>query len=129
MNITMLEHMNLKTTRLQEMISWYADVLGLTEGYRPPFGVKGAWLYRDTWPMVHLLEVEQGCDHKNPQMEHMAFRAEGLESFLALLEKRSIPFQSFRVPDLRILQVYVSDPDGNHMHIDFPPEEADALGR
>lgn len=128
MNITMLEHTNLRTTRLDEMISWYEEVLGLEKGYRPPFGVEGAWLYKGTWPMVHLLSVDREAEHSDPQMEHFAFRAEGLGPFLTLLDSRKIPYRILRVPELRILQVYLSDPDGNHMHIDFQPEEADALG-
>ncbi len=128
MNIIMLEHINLKTTRMPEMIIWYEKILGLSEGYRPPFGVVGAWLYRGDWPMIHLLAVDEQKTPDDPQMEHMAFRAQELKSFLEILHEMKIPFKSYRVPELRILQVYISDPDGNNMHIDFPREEADALG-
>ena len=39
-----LHHVNLKTTRLQEMIDWYATVVGLTTVFQFP---GGAWLTDD----------------------------------------------------------------------------------
>ncbi len=61
-------------------------------------------------------------------MEHFAMRASGLKNFLDRLESWRIPYKPLRVPELRILQINIADPDGNNMHIDFPPDEADALG-
>ncbi len=39
-----LHHINLKTTRLQEMIDWYATVVGMSPTYQFPGGV---WLTND----------------------------------------------------------------------------------
>jgi len=39
-----LHHVNLKTTRLQEMIDWYATVVGMSPTYQFP---GGAWLTND----------------------------------------------------------------------------------
>ncbi len=39
-----LHHINLKTTRLQEMIEWYGTVVGMTSNYTFP---GGAWLTND----------------------------------------------------------------------------------
>src|SRR5260370_10341022 len=43
--LPVLHHVNLKTTRLQEMIDWYATVVGLTTVFQFP---GGAWLTNDT---------------------------------------------------------------------------------
>ena len=55
-------------------------------------------------------------------------RASGLKEFINRLKENDIPYRTVRVPELKVLQVHLSDPDDNHMHIDFPPEEADQLG-
>ena len=39
-----LHHVNLKTRRLQEMIDWYATVVGMTPTFQFP---AGAWLTND----------------------------------------------------------------------------------
>jgi catechol-2,3-dioxygenase len=128
MKIKLLEHVNLRTTDIHKLEKWYCQVLGLKIGYRPPFKANGRWLYAGTIPMVHLLEVkkQQICDI--PTMEHFAMRCCGLKDFLEILEEKGISYRGVRVPELRIFQINIADPDGNNMHLDFPPDEADELG-
>src|SRR5713101_3689914 len=45
-----LHHINLKTTRLQEMIDWYATVVGMSPTYQFPGGV---WLTNDPDKLAH----------------------------------------------------------------------------
>lgn len=128
MNILMLEHVNLHTNNPERLAGWYEKILGLKKGYRPPFDVEGVWLYKNDIPMVHLVGVKSQPKTGEPQIEHFAFRAEGLESFISKLKAEKISYKTYRVPELLTLQVYISDPDGNRMHVDFVSEEADALG-
>ncbi len=128
MKIDMLEHVNIRSLDIHRLEEWYGRILGLQRGYRPPFAATGIWLYRGEWPMVHLLAVSEDPEHTNPRLEHFAFRATGLESFLDLLTAEDVPYSTVRAPEARMLQVYIEDPDGNTMHLDFPPEEGDALG-
>jgi catechol 2,3-dioxygenase-like lactoylglutathione lyase family enzyme len=123
----MLEHVNLRTTNMQRLEEWYTRILGLKKGYRPPFGVEGRWMYVGDVPTIHLLQVEQQPQVPEPRMEHFCLRALGLKTFLDRLDAENIPYETIRVPELHIFQVCLSDPDGNHMHIDFPPEEGNAL--
>jgi catechol 2,3-dioxygenase-like lactoylglutathione lyase family enzyme len=126
--IKLLEHINIRTTDMLRLEEWYTRILGLKKGYRPPFGVKGVWMYAGDVPMVHLLEVNETSSMTDPRMEHFCMRALGLKEFLQTLNENKIEYRTQRVPELRILQVYISDPEDNHMHIDFPPEEGDILG-
>jgi catechol-2,3-dioxygenase len=128
MEIKFLEHVNLRTAEMEKLAVWYERILGLKRGYRPPFGVKGLWLYADAIPIVHLLELDSPPATRDPQIEHFAMRASGLESFLERLKEDKISYRTARVPELRVFQIYLSDPENNHMHIDFPPQEADDLG-
>jgi catechol 2,3-dioxygenase-like lactoylglutathione lyase family enzyme len=129
MKVTLLEHVNLRTTDIKRLEEWYIRILGLKKGYRPPFKTVGRWLYiNDDYPAVHLLEVEKQTPPTDPQMEHFCLRATGLKTFLERLDSEKIPYRTVRVPERRVFQIFISDPDSNHMHIDFSPEEADALG-
>jgi hypothetical protein len=127
--IKLLEHVNIQTTQLELMENWYIEILELEKGYRPPFGTNGAWLYGAGYSMVHLIEVDEPPERsENPELEYFAMRAVGLESLLERLKAKGILYFNMRVPDLRILQVNFYVPEGNHIHIDFTPGEADALG-
>lgn len=128
MDIKLLEHVNLRTADIHRLEKWYCQVLGLKPGYRPPFKSTGRWLYAGNIPMIHLLEVKDQklCD--DPTIEHFAMRVSGLKDFLQTLEEVNILYRTVRLPELRVFQIYITDPDGNTMHLDFSPEEADELG-
>ena len=128
MSVNRLDHVNLRTARLKEMVAWYAEVLGLNSGWRPAFSFSGAWLYSGEHAIVHLVEVD-----KVPQVpddlaiEHFALSAAGLAEFVAKAKRHGENIRLVRVPSGGPIQVNLRDPDGNHIHVDFMPEEAEGL--
>ncbi|MDU8910799.1 VOC family protein [Aestuariicoccus sp. MJ-SS9] len=125
--IERLDHINIRTAKLDAMVDWYGEVLGMTPGPRPDFGIPGAWLYANGQPLVHLVEVPEepsdpGTDLK---LEHGAFSAKGFERFHAALEARGERMRILKVPGFPLVQVNIWDPDGNHLHIDFDADEVD----
>ena len=54
-----LDHVNVRTASVELMRAWYVRVLGLKDGWRPPFPFPGAWLYAGNDPIVHLVGVER----------------------------------------------------------------------
>ena len=127
MPIERLDHVNLRTTRLDEMVSWYEQVVGLKTGPRPPFEFAGAWLYAGDDAIVHLVAVDAEPDDAPLKLEHFALQANGLSDFLQSLERFDVPSKISAVPDFPIVQVNIWDPDGNHIHVDFPASEAEGL--
>ena len=127
MQLKTLDHVNVRTSNLSDMIAWYGDILDMHPGDRPPFDIGGAWLYAAGKPIVHLVEVANDPEARDPKLEHFAISASGLESFIDKLRDRGIPFTLDRVPEFPIVQVNLADCDGNHIHIDFHSDEADAL--
>lgn len=123
--ISGLDHVNIRTTQLDAMILWYGQVLGLQSGWRPNFPFGGAWLYAGDAPVVHLVTVDEKTEPPSVgvQLEHAAFKATGFSGFIATLTDRGEKHQISKVPDAGIVQVNVWDPDGNHLHIDFPASE------
>ena len=125
MPLTGFDHVNVRTNKLDEMIAWYGDVLGLYAGPRPDFPFPGAWLYLGDHALVHLVGVDKPpADPDNASLEHFALRARGLKEFLAKLDSLQIEARLAPVPGLPILQVNIFDPEGNHIHVDFDADEA-----
>jgi catechol 2,3-dioxygenase-like lactoylglutathione lyase family enzyme len=123
MQVKQLDHVNVRTSKLDAMIEWYGRILSMPPGKRPPFDFPGAWLYAGSQPVVHLVGVEEEPP-SGLKLEHFALSASGLGDFLARLDKEHEHYEARRVPGSGVVQVNVWDPDGNHIHIDFPPEDA-----
>ena len=119
MPVHSLDHVNLRTGRLSEMVAWYADVLGLKPGKRPDFSFDGAWLYIGDLAAIHLVEAPEAPPAAALKLEHFALGATGMTEFLRTLKEHDVPYRLARVPGFPIVQVNIHDPDGNHIHVDF----------
>ena len=126
MPIRHLDHVNVVTANLDEMVAWYESVLGLHAGPRPDFPFGGAWLYAGNMPVVHLVQ-ETGQDHIGSEvalkLEHFAFSATDAAEFERRLREYGDPFKKVEVRGAGLVQFHVSDPDGNHVHVDFDLNE------
>jgi catechol 2,3-dioxygenase-like lactoylglutathione lyase family enzyme len=124
MPLLALDHVNIRTVHLDEMVAWYEKVLGLRSGPRPEFQVPGAWLYLGGICVLHLIEADPPpmvhSDGESLRMEHIAFRAEGMDRFIAQLEANGVGYKLFPFDALDIVLVFIRDPDGNRIHVDFP---------
>lgn len=133
-----LDHINIRTANLAAMQDFYAEILDLRPGARPDFGAPGAWLYaeekhtgelsdvRDSYraAWVHFVEVPAvEVDQANLQIEHFAFSATGMATFLERLRHAECDYQLAELPDVGMVQVNFRDPDGNHIHVYFPLTE------
>ena len=121
MTLASLDHVNIRTANLAPMSVFYERVLGMKKGPRPPFSFGGAWHYCGGIAAVHLVEVSRQPAGKEPRLEHFAFRANGMKTFLETLQREKIEFDIRVVPESGMQQVNVSDPDGNHIEIQFVP--------
>ncbi|NNE79472.1 MAG: glyoxalase [Silicimonas sp.] len=124
MTIQTLDHVNLRTIRLDEMVAWYETILGLTKGARPDFTFDGAWMYAGDNPIVHLVDVKTEQRSIEPKIEHFALGAKGFAKFVALLNRHGVSHTVDPVPGFPIVQINLHDPDGNHIHVDFSTEDA-----
>lgn len=122
MQISKLDHVNIRTNRLSAMIDWYSEILGLCKGERPNFPFEGAWLYAGDQAVVHLVGIDNddaAGSEVELKLEHFAFSAQGLDAFEAKLARLDIPFRRAEISEINLVQMNVWDPDGNHIHVDF----------
>ncbi len=123
MPLVWLDHVNIRTANLEKMTRFYVDILGMEIGARPSFPFNGCWLYCGGRAAVHLVESSSTPAGIEPQIEHFAFRAQDMPTFLDKLKKHGIPYRMATVPDLELEQVHISDPDGNHIEVAFDTRE------
>jgi catechol-2,3-dioxygenase len=114
-------HVNLKTTRLQEMIDWYGEVVGSEVVFRD---ATGAWLSNDgANHRVALLAFPGFADDPDKDtragMHHSAFEFGSFdelnENYLRLREKGITP--EICIDHGMTFSYYYKDPDGNHVEL------------
>lgn len=121
-----LDHVNLRTSRLDEMSAFYEGVLGLKRGKRPPFQFGGAWHYCGTQAIVHLVESTKRIKTGEAQVEHFALRAGGsMKTFQRKLRENDAPYEVVDLLEINMRQVNVFDPDGNKIEVQFAATDND----
>jgi catechol 2,3-dioxygenase-like lactoylglutathione lyase family enzyme len=123
-----LDHVNIRTTNLDEMTAFYEDVLGLKCGKRPDFGFGGCWLYCGKNAIVHLVEMEGDIRANEAQVEHFALRASGsAKAFQARCRRLDAPYNVVSIKEIGMRQINVFDPDGNKVEVQFVAAEDDGM--
>lgn len=132
MAIRGVDHINIGTHRLDETVAFFRDGLGLTVGWRPNFGVGGAWLYAGDTAIVHLVDLAEGkLPSDKAALDHFALRIDDYDAAIARLEAAGIKHRAVAIPDTPIRQVFLRDPNGvnielNYREVAAPRTEASA---
>jgi catechol 2,3-dioxygenase-like lactoylglutathione lyase family enzyme len=119
-----LEHFTIRCRDLEHTRDFYSGVLGLTVGPRPNFNFAGYWLYAGETPVVHLVADEGAVGARDDgestgRLDHIAFRGENFDAMVALLDAQGIAFRRTTVPGFRLRQLFVRDPDGILVELNF----------
>ncbi|MBV9889994.1 MAG: diguanylate cyclase [Rhizobacter sp.] len=119
-----IDHVNIRAGRplVAAMKAFYETVLGLRDGWRPPFASSGHWLYLGEAPVLHLVEddaVPASAGPRGPVVDHVSFACTGRAEFEASLSARGIPFRRTRVPGTALVQLFLVDPAGNGVELQF----------
>ena len=123
-----LNHLLVLAQDLEATRDFYVDVLELTVGPRPPFAFPGYWLYLGDRAVVHLAQRggEGGRADTGP-IDHVAFEATGLADMVARLDRRAIAHRHRKVPGQGLHQVFLQDPNGVTIELNFPAAEGAAF--
>ena len=123
MPVQWLDHYNIAPRDLEATTRFYTEIIGLTNGYRPPFGVPGAWLYCGDRAVVHLLPLASAQDGSTGRLDHIAFWASDLPKTVENLRRHDCKFQIRTIASAGIHQLFVRDPDGIQVEMSFSIEE------
>ncbi len=121
MSVVGLDHFTIITADLRATREFYADVLGLMEGPRPPFDFPGAWFYCGDRPIVHVIAGREPKGLTTGPVDHIALRAGRFDDFLARIEARGVAYRQKIVPLLGTRQVFMTDPNGIRLELNFDP--------
>lgn len=125
MPLVSLNHVTIRTADLDGARRFYEDVLGLEAGERPPFSFPGLWLYAgDGTPVVHLVGTgAPGSGTGTGALDHVAFTARDLGATRRRLAGKGVSFTERTVPLLGMIQVFVNDPHGIRIELNFDVSE------
>jgi catechol 2,3-dioxygenase-like lactoylglutathione lyase family enzyme len=108
-----LDHVNIRTADLAAAKRLFVDVLGLRDGWRPPFPFPGAWLYAGDKDIVHLVEVTAPAAPSDASaLDHFAFDIADYDEVLKRVEACGLPFRATATPGTSVRQIFVRDPNG-----------------
>ena len=121
MRVLGIDHVNIagSAALIDRVRSFYVDILGLTEGHRPPFESRGFWLYAGDQAVVHLRVKEEDAAAASTALDHYAFQCEGLEAAMQRLRERGIPFELDPARDTKPAQLFLNDPTGLGLELSF----------
>jgi len=121
-------HYNLRGDRgtLDALRDFYVDVIGLRVGERPPFAHFGYWLYIGQQAVLHLSEAppnEVREANVTGTFDHVAFSCTARTEFEARLHERGIAYRRSHVPLTNQHQLFLVDPAGNGVELNFADDE------
>jgi catechol 2,3-dioxygenase-like lactoylglutathione lyase family enzyme len=151
MEIKRIDHYSIRTLDVEASRRFYTEIIGLKVGPRPPFDFPGVWLYNGEPPpdldnaesnygIVHVM----GVDRDNPQalidymggadpdtlkgstgaLDHVALAVIGRAGMLERCRRSKVSFFERTVPSLGLHQVFIKDPNGVTIELNFPASEA-----
>ena len=132
MGLNALNHYTIRPADLERTKDFYVDVLGLEVGYRPPLAFPGYWLYCGGQPTVHLIGPREGDGAEGRRsgptglLDHIAFSCTGLKEMRDRVAKRGVKHEERVIPRDRQTQIFLYDPDGVAVELNYPPEETTA---
>ena len=124
MPLTDLHHVALRTGDLEASEQFYTEVLGMEKVDRPDFDFPGAWLQMGE-TMFHLmagyaaLGPDGKISHGSGAVDHLAIQARGFDEMREKFESSGVEYKENNIQDFGIWQLFVNDPDGVIIELNF----------
>lgn len=137
MPLTELNHFLVLTKDIDASRRFYVEALGLRDAPRPWAPFPGAWLAIGERVCLHLAQADNDPDmlhhfgrspgeplHGSGAVDHIAFFASDMAAFEQRLTALGIPYRHRSIPQSRLEQLFVEDPDGVTIELNFPVDVA-----
>jgi catechol 2,3-dioxygenase-like lactoylglutathione lyase family enzyme len=134
MPLTKMEHFLVLTSDIDGTRDFYCRVLGLREGFRPPLGFPGYWLYLGEQPCIHIAEWATYTAHSASReipvsvpgegtgaFDHIAFNASDYDEIIATLDRHGVKAMRNITHPNGLKQVFLLDPNGIKIEVNIPP--------
>ena len=138
MPLSHIEHFLIQTVDLEGTREWYVDVLGMHVGPAPDFKFPVYWLYLGSRDVLHITQGGAGVSENrlaylgqqseategSGVIDHVGFRCTGLRPMMDHLRAKGVAFTQRQADDQRLYQLFVMDPNGVKVELNFAAEEA-----
>ena len=132
MPLTELNHYFVRANDLERSKKFYCDVLGLQQMPRPDFPFPGYWLGVGGKIQVHmgphgipnsqlyyLGSTRESATDNAGVVDHIAFSATEPDAMAARLDAMGVPSRKRFLPEIKLFQMFVEDPDGLTIELNF----------
>jgi catechol 2,3-dioxygenase-like lactoylglutathione lyase family enzyme len=129
-----INHVAIRTLDLDKTNSFYTDVLGMNLAKRPPFEFPGSWLQIGQ-TMIHVLAGAAAYDTEGKFrpvggcVDHISISAKGYDEFVDRFEGHKVDWRHFAVPEADIVQLFVRDPNGILIELNFTASHEGKAGK
>jgi catechol 2,3-dioxygenase-like lactoylglutathione lyase family enzyme len=133
MPITDLNHYFVRSRDLERSRRFYCDALGFQVMPRPGFPFPGYWLGVNGKVQVHMgldgiageaayyLGTSPASARDNAGVvDHIAFQCTDAEGMMRRLVAHGLPTRTRYIAEVKLLQIFVADPDGLMIELNFP---------
>ena len=134
MALESMDHLSIRTTKMEETREFYETAMGMTNGDRPPLPFPGYWMYLDGKAVIHIV----GIDENDPSglidylgdvdlndldgggaVDHLAFRASDPQGLITHLTTMGIPYRQRKVPEMNLFQLFLEDPNNITLELNY----------
>lgn len=124
MAVSGFNHYNLRAPRelLDQLRTFYCEVVGLQVGARPAFRSFGYWLYAGEKDVLHLSEASSDEVRQTGVLttfDHVAFTCTDADETEKKLAQQGIDYNVRLVAATGIRQIFFRDPAGNGVEFNF----------
>jgi catechol 2,3-dioxygenase-like lactoylglutathione lyase family enzyme len=141
MPISHIEHILVAADDIDATRDWYARILGMTSGPHPEFGFPVHWMYLGEVDVVHIGPSARAANENQKKylgrtsqdagtgtgaIDHIAFRATGLQQMLEHLRANGVQLTQRRANGQALVQVFFHDPNGVKIELNFAADEAES---
>jgi catechol 2,3-dioxygenase-like lactoylglutathione lyase family enzyme len=119
-----LGHVNVRTTKLDESVAFYRDVLGLTPGPAAtrPDSDDHVWMSDSNGnPCVHLQRGSALASGDSGAVHHFAFNCDDADAWRSRLAALGVEHDEREFAAARMIQFNLRDPNGVLIELTFGP--------
>jgi catechol 2,3-dioxygenase-like lactoylglutathione lyase family enzyme len=121
MSVSGISHVNIRTLDIAATVRFYTYLLGFRyDGQQQVDGFARNWLYDQTGqPIIHLRELAPTSESTGA-VDHVALTCTDMTGVVDRLKAEGIRFAARDNPTDGIVQVFLTDPNGIALELNFP---------
>jgi catechol 2,3-dioxygenase-like lactoylglutathione lyase family enzyme len=132
-----MEHFLVLSDDIEATAQFYGKVLGLRVGFRPGLAFPGYWIYLGETPCIHVAErasyerylqklgvAMPAAGASTGPIDHIAFNCDDFAGMQARLDAQGVPYKRDTLPGIELRQLFVHDPNGIKIELNFRRELA-----